>query len=165
MAGWWKITKRLRMTLDFEVEVEELTDEGLRRYYESSRNFEELVGDAELWANFSRQLRLQRALLDDEEALGRYLTYAAVCEVDASADSRLGEAFGVGMQRAEEEILGPVFSRLGEDDASYFREVSAEGMLFESIEALSRSVRVRMTAATLEEVRTVARASSDELAT
>ena len=102
MAGKGSITKRLRMTLDFEVEVEELTDESLRRHYERFGNSEELVGDAEVWANLSRQIRLQRALLDDEEALGKYLTYAAVVEVDASTDSRLGEVFGVNMERAEE---------------------------------------------------------------
>lgn len=138
------------MTLDFDVEVEDLTDEDLRRHYGRFGNAGELVGDM-VWANLSRQSRLQRALVEDEEALGRYLTYAAVCEVDASTDSRLGEVFGVGMQEAEEEILGPIFPRLEETDARYFMEARAEGVLFESVEALSRSVRVRMTAARLDE--------------
>lgn len=150
MTGGWKIRKRLRMTLDFEVEVEDLTDESLRRHYGRFGNAEELVGDT-VWANLSRQGRLQRALMEDEKALGRYLTYVAVCEVDASTGSRLGEVFGVGMQEAEEEIMGPIFPRLEETDARYFMEACAEGVLFESVEALSRSVRVRMVAARIDE--------------
>jgi hypothetical protein len=41
------IRKRLRMTLDFAVTVEELTDERLRAYYRHSTNYEELVGGGE----------------------------------------------------------------------------------------------------------------------
>lgn len=88
--------KRLRMTLDFEVEVEELTDESLREYYRQFPDFEETVGNRELWANISRQIRLQHALLGDAEALRRYLTHVVVTEVDASLDSKLAAAFGVG---------------------------------------------------------------------
>jgi hypothetical protein len=151
MAGGVLLARRLRMTLDFEAEVEEVTDESLREHYSHSGNFEEIVGNAVLWANLSRQIRLQRALLDDEGALRKYLTYVAAVEVDPSSDSRLCEIFGVGVERAEEEILGPVFGRLGEEDARYFREVSEDNVLFESIEVLSRSIRVRLTAARIEE--------------
>jgi hypothetical protein len=90
------IAKRLRMVLDFEVTVEELTDEGLHEYYRRSKGYEELAGDAEMWANVTRQLRLQRALLEDEEALGRFITLVVVDEVDSRLDGRLGEVFGVG---------------------------------------------------------------------
>jgi hypothetical protein len=107
------LERRLRMTLDFEVTAEELTDEALREHYRTSSNFEELVSDREFWANISRQVRLQNILLEDEEVLKKYLTYVVAVEVDSSSDSQLAEVFGTGGERPEEEIFGPLFSRLG----------------------------------------------------
>jgi hypothetical protein len=150
------LKKRLRMVLDFEVEVEELTDESLRGYYRRFKSYEEMVGDSETWANVSRQLRLQRALLGDEEALGRFLTLVVVGEVDSRLDGRLGEVFAVGGMWGEEEILGPVISRLDEEDANFYRELIEGEVLHENIEALSRSFRAVWKSATLEEVRPVA---------
>jgi hypothetical protein len=37
------LKRRLRMVLDFEVEVEELTEEGLHAHYRQFGNYEELV--------------------------------------------------------------------------------------------------------------------------
>lgn len=159
------VEKRLRMSLDFEVSVEEITDESLREHYRRSSNYAEIVGDLEVWANLSRQIRLQRALFEDEEALRRFLAFVVTDEVDSSLDSRLGEVFGVSGNQNEEEILGPVFGRLEEEDARYFREVSAAGSLFESIEVLSRSFKVRWTGASLEEIKNVAEGLFDESVT
>lgn len=85
------LKKRLRMVLDFEVVIEELTDETLRSYYRKFTNYEETIRDLALWANLSRQIRLQRALLADESTLRRFLTHVVIDEVDASLDSRLGD--------------------------------------------------------------------------
>lgn len=150
------LKKRLRMVLDFEVTVEELTEEGLRQYYRRFKSYEEMAGDSEMWANVCRQPRLQRALLEDEEALRRFLTLVVVGEVDSRLDSRLGEVFGVGGMWGEEEILGPVCSRLDEEDANFYREVIEGEALHDNIEALSRSFRGVWNGATLEEVRLVA---------
>jgi hypothetical protein len=150
------LKKRLRMVLDFEVEVEELTEEGLHAHYRQFRNYEELVTDSGWWENAMRQLRLQRVLLEDEDALLKYFTYVAAVEVDDSNDSRICEVFGVGGERAEEEILEPLFSRLGEEDARFYREVEKEDLLFHNVEALSRSFRGKWTRAILEEVSTLA---------
>jgi hypothetical protein len=155
------LKKRLRMVLDFEVTVEEVTDEVLREYYRQFTNYEEMVGDKELWTNISRQTRLQQVLLKDEEALRRFLTHVVTSEVDSTLDSRIGEVFGVGGVRAEEEILEPLFSRLGDEDKGYFREVNEAGALFEAIEVLSRSIRGRWMGASLEEVKLVVEGSFD----
>jgi hypothetical protein len=150
------LKKRLRMVLDFEVEVEELTEEGLHLHYGRFANYEELVADSGWWENARRQLRLQRVLLEDEEALWKYLTYVATVEVDDSNDSRICEVFGVGGERAEEEILERLFSRLSKEDARFYREVDKEDLLFHNVEALSRSFKGRWMRATVEEVSTVA---------
>lgn len=150
------LERRLRMVLDFEVTAEELTDEALREYYRTSSNFEKLVADRAFWANISRQIRLQKVLLADEEVLKKYLTYVVVGEVDSSADSWLAEVFGVGGERPEEDIFGPLFSRLRRPDEKFYRQVSEEGFLFEHVEVLSRSFRGRLTGAILEERRLMA---------
>lgn len=162
------LKKRLRMVLDFEVEVEELTEEGLHLHYRQFGNYEELVADSGWWENARRQLRLQRVLLADEEALRKYFTYVAAVEVDDSNDSRLCEVFGVGGERAEEDILEPLLSRLSEEDEEFYREVEKEDILFHNVEALSRSFKVRMIRAVMEEVSTMAegtieRGESDNL--
>jgi hypothetical protein len=119
-------------------------------------NYKELVADEGWWENTRRQMRLQRVLLEDEEALRKYFTYVAAVEVDDSNDSRICEVFGVGGERAEEDILETLFPRLGEEDARFYRGVNDEEILFENTEAVSRSIRCRWTGARLEEVRPIA---------
>lgn len=96
MTGKRVLEKRLRLTLDFEVTVEGLTEEGLREYYRQFAEGEERTANADQWADRSQQIRLQRALLEDDGAPGRFLTYVVTNEVDPSLDGRLREAFGVG---------------------------------------------------------------------
>jgi hypothetical protein len=155
------LEKRLRMTLDFEVKVEELTDETLRDYYSQFPGFDEKVADA-AWADLSRQLRLQRALLEDDEALEKFLAYVVTNEVDSSLDSRLREAFGVGGERADEVILESIFSSLGHEDASYFRTAVESGTLFEAVESVSRSIRARWVGADIREVKVAARLATGD---
>lgn len=145
------LKKRLRMVLDFEMEFEELTEEGLHAHYRQFSNYEELVADSGWWENAMRQLRLQRVLLEDEEALRKYFTYVAAVEVDDSSDSRICEVFGVGGERAEEDILETLFPRLSEADEKFYRELDAEDILFENVEALSRSIRGKWMGALLLE--------------
>jgi hypothetical protein len=156
------VEKRLRMTLDFEVTISEITEEGLREHCRMFTNFEELMADPETHKNMERQQRLQRALLADEEALRRFLTYVIVGEVNSNVGSRLGEMFGMGREETEEEILGPVFVRLDEEDARYYREASAAGMLWEYAELLSSSFVARWAGASLDEIRVVAKGSAGE---
>jgi hypothetical protein len=155
------LKKRLRMVLDFEVEVEELTDESLREHYQHMGNFEEVVGDAEFWDNVRRQIRLQRALLADEQVLNKYLSYVAAVEVDGSTNSELAEVFGVGGDTPEEDIFEPLFSKLSQDDERFYRQVSEEKILYEQIEPLSMSFKAKWIGATLEEIERVAEGSFD----
>lgn len=145
------LKKRLRMVLDFEVVIEELTDETLHSYYRQFTNYEETIEDLEFWANIRRQIRLQRALLEDESTLRRFLTHVVVDEVDASLDSRLGEVFGVEGLWVEEDILGPLFSQLGHEDENFFVTVSEDGALFENVEVLNFSFKSSLTGAALFE--------------
>jgi hypothetical protein len=150
------------MVLDFEVTVEELTDELLREYYRQFTGGEGRTANAEQWADRSRQIRLQRSLLEDDGALNRLLAYVVTNEIDSSLDSGLGEAFGVGGERADEVILEGVFSRLDEEDASYFRTAGESGTLFEAVEAVSRSIRARWVGADISEIKVAAQLSTED---
>jgi hypothetical protein len=164
VTGKRVLEKRLRMVLDFEVTAEELTDETLHAHYRESADYEDMVGDREFWTNISRQIGLQRALLEDEVALKRYLTYVVTVEVDASVDSRVAEVFGVGMKRPEEDIFRPLFARVGTEDERFYREVIEEGVLFDNVEVLSRSFRCKWTGAVLEEIKLVTEGLVEEQA-
>src|ERR1700749_1491917 len=150
------IKRRLRMVLDFEGTVEELTEEWLHAHYRRFKNYKEIVADAEQWADICRQVRLQRALLMDEQVLRRYLTYVATTEVDGSKRSELAEVFGVSGEEPEAEIFSPLFSRLSDEDARYYLGESARQQFYEAIEEVSTSVRMSWVGAILEEVEPVA---------
>src|ERR1043166_10215026 len=90
------VKKRLRMTLDFEVTISEITEESLREHCRMFTDSNELLADPETHRNLGRQQRLQRALLADEESLRRVLTYVGVSEVDSNIGRRLGERVGLG---------------------------------------------------------------------
>src|ERR1043166_6568715 len=90
------VKKRLRMTLDFEVTISEITEESLREHCRVFTDSNELLADPETHRNLGRQQRLQRALLADEESLRRFLTYVVVSEVNSNIGSRLGGMFGLG---------------------------------------------------------------------
>jgi hypothetical protein len=132
--------KHYRMTLDFRVLVGDVRKEGV-----------ESVGDDLEGADehLERQRRLLRALLRDERALEEFMTYLIIDRVCDHPDGELGMVFGV---RTEEEILEPVFSALGEDDARFFREVRQDGILWDNTEQFEFCFAVDWKGATLIEI-------------
>jgi hypothetical protein len=69
----------------------------------------------------------------------------------------------VGGDTPEEDIFGPLFSRLEPEDEKFYREVSVEKILLDQIEPLSTSVKARWVGARLEEVKAVAEGSFDHI--
>jgi hypothetical protein len=100
--------------------------------------------------HLERQRRLLRALLRDERVLDEFMTYLVTERVCSHTDSELGMVFGV---RPDEEMLEPVYSAMGEDDAQFFREVSQDGILWENTEQFQWCFAVDWTGATLFEIR------------
>lgn len=66
-------------------------------YYGRLSGYEDKTANAEQWNDLRRQVPLQRALLADDEALGRFLAYVMTNEIEPSLDSRLREAFERGL--------------------------------------------------------------------
>ena len=98
----------------------------------------------------ARQKRLLRALLCNEAVLGEFMTYLVTDRVCGHSDSELGRVFGV---RPQEEMLEPVYSEMGEEDARFFREVSEEGVFWENTELFEWCFAVDWTEASLIEVK------------
>jgi len=112
--------KHYRMTLDFRVligELEEVKRDGDDREHTLEHR--------------ERQRRLLRALLRDEKVLDEFMTYLVTDRVCGHTDSELDKVFGV---RPEEEMLEPVYSKMGEDDARFFQEVISRGIFWDNTE-------------------------------
>ena len=90
-----------------------------------------------------------RALLRDERVLDEFMTYLVTERVCSHTNSELGTVFDV---RTEEEMLEPLYSAMGEDDARFFREVSQEGIFWENTEQFEWCFAVDWTGATLIEI-------------
>lgn len=147
-----RLERRLRLTLDFEVEVGEITEEAVRHHYRQHTNYEEVMRDPGTWEMAARQNRLLLALLADPEMLDSFLTFIVADEVCPCADGRLKEVLRVGQ---EEEVIEPIYGRLGGEDAEFYREVSVEGVLWENMELVNESFQVRWAGGSIVEVREV----------
>jgi len=132
--------KHYRMTLDFRVLVGDVRKDEVERDGDDLEQADE---------HLERQRRLLRALLRDERVLDEFMTYLVTDRVCSHSDSELEMVFGV---RLDEEILEPVFSALGEDDARFFREVRRDGILWENTEQFESCFAVDWTGATLIEI-------------
>lgn len=130
------------MTLDFQVLVGELKGEGVGK---DDSEDEEQGQDY-----VARQRRLLRALLRDEAVLQEFMTYLVTDRVCGHSDSELGRVFGV---REQEEMLEPVYSRMREDDAQFFREVREADIFWENTEQMELCFAVEWTGASLIEIK------------
>ena len=81
----------------------------------------------------ARQKRLLWALLRDEMVLAEFMTYLVTDRVCGHSDSELGSVFG---KRPQEEMLEPVYSKMGEGDAQFFREVREADIFWENTEKM-----------------------------
>ncbi|MCA1568295.1 MAG: hypothetical protein LC803_22150 [Acidobacteria bacterium] len=134
------VEKHYRMTLDFRVLVGDVSKDGVERDGDDAEGARE---------HLERQRRLLCALLRDERVLDEFMTYLVTDRVCSHPDSELDKVFGV---KSEEEMLEPVFSALGEDDAQFFREVRQDGILWENTEQFECCFAVDWTGATLIEI-------------
>jgi hypothetical protein len=132
--------KHYRMTLDFRVLIGDVRKDGVERYGDDLEGADEVM---------ERQQRLLHALLRDERVLDEFMTYLVTDRVCGHTDSELEVVFSV---RPDEEILEPVFSALGEDDAQFFREVRRDGILWDNTEQFEFCFAVDWTGATLIEI-------------
>lgn len=134
--------RHYRMTLDFRVSIGEIVEKGVGAGD---------GGDEEQGQDYvARQKRLLRALLRDEAVLAEFMTYLVTDCVCGHSDSELGRVFGV---KEQEEMLEPIYSRMREDDAQFFREVREADIFWENTERMELCFEVEWTSASLVEIK------------
>jgi hypothetical protein len=144
------LEKRLRLTVDFKIIADEITRQTVENYYRHYVNYQELMRSALTWEIAERENRLLHTLIQNAEALDRFLTYVILDEVDPAEGSRVRELLQVGN---EEEILEPVILSLNEEDVEFFKGVCAEGLFHENTQLFKYSVSVEWLGARVMEIR------------
>lgn len=130
--------KQVSVTVEFKIALREITPETaleMNPSYDPAK----VLGDAALMEAVDMQMRLLRALLEDEEALRQFIACAVIEEIVAGRGELLREGLKV---RSEEEALRPLIEALGGEVAEYY-EGMREVMFMENIELLIFSTPVR----------------------
>jgi hypothetical protein len=124
--------KRVTLAVEFNISFREITPETALEMYPSHKRDEVLSDAAEMEA-VERQGRLLRALLEDGEALRRFIACAVIDEVAAGGGELLRKWLRV---ESEEAVLRPLIKALGGEAAEYYGEVGGGGTFTENIDLL-----------------------------
>ena len=131
----------------------EITQETVRKRYGGSTEFiEHNLECAE------RQNRLLLALMKNEEALNKLMTYLLADEAWACLDTDHANVFGI---EELETILAPVYSGMNRDDAEYFQISKEQNAFSDSVDILLNSFEMKCVGADLTELRVIAEGCND----
>jgi hypothetical protein len=132
------------VTLDLTVTISDISQERVRRHYTWDKK-----DPASSWEQAERQQRLLLALLQDEQALHRFLVYVLTSDLGAKLDVELMKKEAMA---EDDEILETVYAGMGAEDAGYFREVKREGLLYENAQLVHESFVVDWRRTEIKEV-------------
>jgi hypothetical protein len=127
------VEKQVRVSIDIKFNLDEITEDDVKRDFMRSSNYEELIQDPIVWEIAERQNRLLRALLKDEELLNKFLTKWVVERfLESSTRGQVHSAFNV--EEREEELIEPAIASLDEEDIAFFKDVIESGAYAENTE-------------------------------
>jgi hypothetical protein len=130
--------KRVSVTVEFKIAFREITPETVLEM-NPSYDPAKVLGNEALMGDVERQVKLLRALLEDEEAVRQFIACAVIDEIAAGGGELLREGLKV---KSEDEALRPVIQALGGEVAEYYEGVREETFA-ENIELLIYSTPVR----------------------
>lgn len=122
------IEKKCRIVLDVKIIVSQITREGVADCFTPSE-----TGEGLTWEWAERQNRLLLAFLEDKEVLEEFLIRTTRDEIEMHFESDNSQ------YRNDDDLFERVYSRMGDDDALYFREAQDEGLLDENLELFDRA--------------------------
>jgi hypothetical protein len=127
--------KTFRLTLDFTVTVNPLTDEAARASLKQFNNYADLASNPNTWANINRQRALLKVLVRNSEVFGEYLRdYMLVllrdCPLSIVADP---DSLPDIPPRSVERALLPLLEQLPPAEAQFYREVIEEGVFSDQV--------------------------------
>lgn len=136
------INRRLRMTLEFDVTVDEKIGELWN-------------GDWMTPADESQYRSHEQALLDamiaDPEVLRRWIRGAVVSHMDGSIDSELGKALGISGDE-ESLLIKDRIRTLSGGHGDFWESLEADGMVSENDADVGFALKVSLADARLEEL-------------
>lgn len=141
------INQRFRLTMDFTLEIHEITKETVRNYYEGTN----MTDDR--WEFAGRQRRLQLALLNNQKILRKFLITLLASEAEYLLSAGDENVFKIG---GYESIFWPLFLSMDKEDADYFQETKEFDDLPEATEMVSDSFVVKCSSVDLTELKVLA---------
>jgi len=129
--------RQFKITLEFTINVSDITPDSTKKDLSHYSNYEELVKDPESFAFAERQKRILDALFKNEDLLRRYVKKRFVDQMEIS---RADEIHGVlrdelGVDDEEEEkMLAPIFAELNQEDAEWIQQAIDNGVFPENTE-------------------------------
>jgi hypothetical protein len=117
-----------RIVMDVKILVREITPGSVADEFTPS--------DDLAWEWAERQSRLLRALMCDGEVLNQYLISIAKDDLGALLESDQIEGLPAD---EEDELFERVYSKLGDEDARFFREARRDGILYENMRLVHKS--------------------------
>lgn len=148
--------KRLRLTVDFMLLIAAMEQGDIEKYYRERTKAEGVAPPLAPREAAERLLLLLDALVRDEEAWRKYLTFVMLTELDPERATPLWGALGV---KGEKEVLWPVIRSLGGGVAGYGAKSGGAVEFDELIELLRGSRKLWVKGARLEEWGTLAAGS------
>lgn len=130
-----------RIVMDVKIRVREITPESVADEFTPC--------DDLAWEWAERQSRLLRALMSDDEALNQYLISIAKDDLGALLESDQIEG---PLADEEDELFERVYPELGDEDARFFREARRDGILYENMRLVHKSVVTDWASAELKEL-------------
>lgn len=141
------INQRFRLTMDFILEIHEITKETVRNYYEGTDM------NHGRWEFARRQRRLQLALLNNQKILRKFLITLLASEAEYLLSVSDENVFNIG---SYESIFWPLFLSMDKEDSDYFQETREFDDLPEATEMVSDSFVVKCSNVALTELKVLA---------
>lgn len=146
------VTERTcRIVMNVRVRISEITPKNVAGYFTPDE-----TGEGLSWEWAEQQNRLLSALLKDEESLDQFLSGITRCALELLVDSRLVPNKQADAE--EDRLFERVFSKIGGEDANYFREAKREGLFPENIYLLDKAFMIDWRGADIKDVRVIKQA-------
>ncbi len=135
--------KQFKFTLEFLVNVNDITDETIRENAKAYSNSEEFFTNPDFLENQYRQKRLLHALISDESVLRKYVTQLFPDFLESKA-KELTENFLLTHDNYDEtvEIEKIAVDKLNKEDKDFFEEVEKKGIFAENAELFYEAISI-----------------------
>jgi hypothetical protein len=142
------LERHYRVTLDFRVLAREITAEVCQESF-LFNDENASAAEPQFRENIERQRRLYRLLRENRQVLEQYILSVLTQEAGNYVYGRLADAFDVA---DEDELLVPLYRRMTEEDARFFEESRARGVLAENTELIAIAFKAEWVGAEVAEM-------------